>query len=314
MPEDAQLNWGHVEREKYVRSQGHGEQIDLLRASCDYFSSALQRALKDPIPRADLTPYRGILIGMTAHSLMILQAVTDLLFIGHSASAAALHRTLFELFLQTRWLRQDPGPRSDLFLYFNHLWRWYAFKHTEGDIQDHNKEERRDEIARAIVRVARHYKVITSDEEEQECLKDPDLYASRLKKVFPGAGPGKWHGKSVATLVDEVGKNFPKAGNFETGLDYLTYQYRVVYAVTSNLVHGAPYHIMERLFGDMDKGEMTLDLRPDTKHTHAVVETSFRYVYWIFEVLNEELPFDLNDGLQPIVDKLKALDESIEQQ
>lgn len=288
------------ERLEVTRQLSTKAHVDFLRDSARALYSVIER-----VEVAGMTAYPAVAFGICVHFFNCLVAVVDLLALGQSKSALALHRTLFELMLHARWIKQDPEPRTMRYIHYaTTVYPWFAselhLKWGRGD----DLTTRREELARKLVELSELYGVIQGDSEQvtqqrEACWEDPQQCAERLRdSAFRGSPTGTWHGQSVRHLVRDVGTDFPAGGGFEKGADYLNFLYDVFYALTSQQVHSAPQAVGEALTAT--ESGVTIDVGPDPADTEKVVSTSFAFARWTFEVLGEATDVDLDPVFEPL--------------
>ena len=280
------------ERREAVRSRGYGRAVDLLRSLCDDLFDALDGL------SGEVDAYRTILVGLASHSLTTLHAVADLVEVGHSAPAVGLHRTLFDLMIHARWLRQKPGERAQQYIRYDHLWRWYALAQLNEATPERDRSKLRDEAAEGIAKTAAYYGLVTTEEQRATCLEDPAPFADALrKKIFSGGKTGTWHGRTFAALVDDVKRDFPSDDPEKADGEDLERLYRMVYPMASNEVHPSPRSVG----GRFEQGEgptVNVDVGPDPRYSMAVASSSYTFVYSTFQVLDEAMNISLDEHLE----------------
>ena len=291
------------ERREAVRSRGYGRAVDLLRCLCDDLFEALNGL------SGEVDAYKAVLVGLASHSLTTLHAVTDLVEVGHSTAAVGLHRTLFDLMIHARWLRQEPDERAQRYIRYDHLWRWYALGQLNEATPEHDRSRLRTEVIEGIAKTAAFYGLITTDEEEAACLENPDPFADALRrKVFWGGKAGTWHGKTFTDLVEDVKKDFPSSDPDKAGGEDLERLFRMVYPMASNEVHPSPRAVGGRF--EMGEGsQVNVDVGPDPRYSMAVASSSYTFTYSTFQVLDEAMSISLEDRLaksKAIYDELQA--------
>lgn len=274
-----------------VRNRGYGLAVDLLRCLCDDLFDALNGL------GGEVDAYKTILMGLASHSLTTLHAVADLVEVGHSAPAVGLHRTLFDLMIHARWLRLDPEERSQRYIRYDHLWRWYALGQLDEAIPEADRAKLRAEATQGIAKTAAYYGLIATDEERSACMKDPTPFAETLrKKIFSGGKTGTWHGRTFAALVEDVKKDFPSNDPQKADGEDLERLYRMVYPMASNEVHPSP----RTVGGRFEQGEgprVNVDVGPDPRYSMAVASSSYTFVYSTFQVLDEAMNIALDEHL-----------------
>lgn len=278
-------------------TKGH---VDILRDTTRTLYSVIEG-----VEVAGMTAYPAVIFGICVHFFNSFVAVVDLLGLGQSKSALALHRSLFELMLHARWIKQDPEPRSRRYIdYATTLYPWFASElHLKwgrgGDLS-----ARREELAKKLVEMSERYGVIQGDleqvaEKRSACSDNPQQCAEHLRDAaFRGSPTGTWHGLSVRRLVRDIGVDFPAGGGFERGADYAEFLYDVFYELTSQHVHGAPQAVGDAL--EATESGVTIDMGPDPAETEKVVSTSFAFARWTFEILGSATDMDLDGKFNPL--------------
>jgi hypothetical protein len=280
------------ERREAVRNRGYGRAVDLLRSLCDDLFDALNGL------SGEVDAYKTVLIGLTSHSLTTLHAVADLVEVGHSAPAVALHRSLFELMIHARWLRQEPEDRSQRYIRYDHLWRWYALGQLDDSTPKRDRIKLRAEAAEGIAKTAVFYGIIGTDEERAACIEDPASFADALRrKMFRGGKIGTWHGRTIAELVEDVKKDYPSNDPKKGDGENLERLYRMVYPMASNEVHPSPRSVGGR-FEQGVGPRVNVDVGPDPRYSMAVASSSYTFVYSTFQVLDEAMDIQLDERLE----------------
>ena len=292
------------ERQAAVRRLGYGRAVDLLRALCDGLFNTLNAV------SGDVDAYRAVLVGLCSHTLTTLHAVTDLVEVGHSAPAVALHRSLFDLMIHARWLRQAPEERAQRFIRYDHLWRWYASSILDETTPEKDRSKLKKEAADGIAATCEYFGLITEDEERAACIADPAPFADTLrKKVFWGGRTGTWHGKTFSGLVEDVKKDFSSGDPNKPGGEDLDRLFRMVYPMASNEIHPSPRAVGGRFEWKDDSPKVNVDVGPDPSYSLAVASSSFTFSYSTFWVLDEAMGISLDDHLgeaRAIYDELKG--------
>ena len=271
----------------------HAEILKFARRVGDEFFKLLHDRDLDP----GLSKQEGITLGLCVRALTTFYAIVDMLELSLSLQALAIHRSLFDLMLQARWLHQD-AKRCDRYIDYDTLHRWYYLKYISrwGDIDD---KKLRSELITKLEALCRKYGVIGAEVSTAAFEAEVDTLTTRLRNDhFYGGATGTWYGMSTAALVTEVGKTFPKGGNFETGADYLEYLYRVVFGLASAQMHPTP-----RVTGEVfrvTKDGLQIQIGPDPHWTTQVVSTSFPFLHWTFETLDELVGLQMAQKLEPL--------------
>lgn len=143
---------------------------------------------------------------------------------GFSEDTFILVRTIFELALQARYMKQAPKSRARLFNEYDPVMRYRYYKNLKklGD----------PELIRAI-------------ESHAQELSELRQHHDRLKAKYP-EGKG-WWGRSVGWLARHLGKGTEK-------------HYAIVYRMQSNLVHSAVTAVKQYL--NEEKGELKINCYP----------------------------------------------------
>lgn len=149
--------------------------------------------------------YRGSMFFFFCKAYKSYQATRVLWREGFAEDAFIIARTIFELALQARYMKEDPKPRSRLFTEHDPVarYRYYLKLKKSGDTTF----------------------ILAIESRKQELLELKQRY-DRLKAKYP-ENKG-WWGQSIARLAKDLGKN-------------MEMQYAKIYWIQSNLVHsGAP--------------------------------------------------------------------------
>ncbi|MDQ4142362.1 MAG: DUF5677 domain-containing protein [Actinomycetota bacterium] len=252
-----------------------------------------------------MTAYPAVILGICVHFFNSFVAVVDLLGLGQSKSALALHRSLFELMLHARWIKEDPDPRSRRYIdYATTLYPWFASELHQKWGKGGDLSARREELAEKLVDLSERYGVIQGNPEQVAekriaCLANPQRCAEHLRDAaFRGSPTGTWHGLSVRRLARDIGVDFPAGGGFERGADYIEFLYDVFYELTSQQVHGAPQAVGDAL--EATESGVTIEMGPDPAETEKVVSTSFAFARWTFDVLGSATDKDFESEFDPL--------------
>lgn len=163
----------------------YGRAVDLLRSLCDDLFDTLNGL------SGEVDAYKTVLVGLASHSLTTLHAVVDLVEVGHSAPAVGLHRTLFDLMIHARWLRQEPEARSQQYIRYDNLWRWYAWSQLDDATPERDRSTLRAEAAEGIAKTAAYYGLISTEEERSACIQESGSLGGRSKKENLLGGQGR---------------------------------------------------------------------------------------------------------------------------
>lgn len=278
----------------------YSEVLKFARRVGDEFFRLLYERQIDP----DLSKHEGITLGICVRALTTFYAIVDMLELSLSLQALAIHRSLFDLMLQCRWLQQDPS-RCDRYIDYDTLHRWYYLKYISrwGDIED---PDFRSELVAKLAALCRKYGVIGQDVSDEDFEADADQLVNRLRKEhFWGGAAGTWHGKSTADLVGDVAKTFPASGKFDSGAEYLEYLYRVVFGLASAQMHPTPRVTGEVFFPTKDG--LKIQIGPDPQWTKQVVSTSFPFLNWTFEPLDELFDLGMTEKLEPLFEEQRRV-------
>jgi hypothetical protein len=211
--------------------------------------------------------------------------------------------------IHARWLRQEPVERSQQYIRYDHLWRWYALGQLDEATPEGDRQKLRSEASEGIAKTAAYYGLIGTEDERTACLENPSLFADALrKKVFSGGKTGTWHGRTFAALVDEVRKDFPSNDPEKADGEHLERLYRMVYPMASNEVHPSPRSVGGR-FEQGDGPKVNVDVGPDPRYSMAVASSSYTFVYSTFQVLDEAMSIGLDEHLE----KSRAIHEELQQ-
>jgi hypothetical protein len=284
-------------RRRGALEQGpHADILKFARHVGDEFFKLLHDRQLDP----NLSKQEGITLGLCVRALTTFYAIVDMLELSLSLQALAIHRSLFDLMLQVRWLHQDP-TRCDRYIDYDTLHRWYYLKYIGrwGDIED---QELRSELLVKLAGLSRKYGVIGDDVTNDDFEADADRLINRLRNHhFSGGATGTWYGKSTADLVSEVAQTFPAGGKFDSGAEYLEYLYRAVFGLASAQMHPTP-RVTGEVFS-MTQDGLKIQIGPDPGWTKQVVATSFPFLYWTFEPLDELGGLDMARKLAPLFEE-----------
>lgn len=275
----------------------HSEILAFARRAGDEFFRLLHERQLHP----DLSKQEAITLGLCVRGLTTFYSIVDMLELSLSLQALAIHRSLFDLMLQTRWLHQDPDTRCDRYIDYDTLHRWYYLKYISRWEEIDDPELRSDLITR-LAQLCRKYGVIADDVGDEAFEADADRLTNRLRNDhFFGGATGTWYGKSTADLVTEVGETFPSGGRFDSGVDYLEYLYRVVFGLASAQMHPTP-----RVTGEVflpTKDGLKIQIGPNPRWTTQVVSTSFPFLHWTFEPLDELVDLEMARKLEPLFEE-----------
>lgn len=269
--------------------------LGFMRHAGDEFLALLHDRNLSP----DLTKHEGITLGLCVRSLTTFYAIVDMLELSLSLQALAIHRSLFDLMLQTRWIQQDPEPRCARYIDYDTLHRWYYLRYISrwGDIKD---AALRTELVIKLAALCRRYGVIDEDVTDDAFAEDIDTLTNKLRnQEFRGGATGTWHGKSTADLVADVGQDFPAGNRFSNGVDYLEYLYRVVFGLSSAQLHPTP-RVTGEVFIPTPEG-LKIQIGPDPKWTVQVASTAFPFMNWTFEVLDELVDLSMSSKLEGLL-------------
>lgn len=274
----------------------HADILKFARRVGDQFFRLLHERQIDP----DLSKHEGITLGLCVRALTTFYAIVDMLEMSLSLQALAIHRSLFDLMLQSRWLQQDPS-RCDRYIDYDTLHRWYYLVYISrwGDIED---EGLRSELLVKLAELSRKYGAVGDDVTDEDFEADADRLINRLRNQhFSGGATGTWYGKPTADLVGDVGKAFPAGGKFDSGAEYLQYLYRVVFGLASAQLHPTPRVTGEVFFPTNDG--LRIQIGPDPHWTEQVVSTSFPFLHWTFEPLDELFDLQMAQKLEPLFEE-----------
>lgn len=275
-----------------------GDAVRFLRYSADELLACLMdRELPSPDEKVE-----AILLALSARAISTLYAVVDSLEIALSREAMMIHRSLFETMLQAWWLRQDPEPRAERYIRYDHLYRWYQMKYLGrwADVGDGALDA---EIEKNLVTTGKHFGVIV-DDWTPEAPDDVEHVANDLKRsVFKGPGPGTWFGKPVYQLVEDIGDDFHAGDRFEGGADYLEYLYRMVYGAASAEIHPSPRAVGQAIQGDATTA-MKIEIGPNPAWTRPVCSTAFPFAMWALEPLDSFAELGLEERMHPVLVRL----------
>jgi hypothetical protein len=137
------------------REGPHSGLLAFARHAGDEFFKLLHERELSP----DLSKHEAITLGLCVRALTTFSAIVDMLELSLSLQALAIHRSLFDLMLQARWLNQDPEPRCHRYVDYDTLHRWYYLKYISrwGEIED---PKLRSELAIRLAALCRKYGVI----------------------------------------------------------------------------------------------------------------------------------------------------------
>lgn len=283
-------------RQGALHKAPHADILKFARRVGDEFLRLLHDRQIDP----NLSKHEGITLGLCVRALTTFYAIVDMLELSLSLQALAIHRSLFDLMLQSRWLQQDPS-RCDRYIDYDTLHRWYYLKYISqwGDIED---EKLRSELLAKLAQLARKYGVIGADVTDEDFEADSDQLITRLRNQhFGGGATGTWYGKPTADLVSEVGNTFPAGGKLDSGAEHLEYLYRVVFGLASAQLHPTPRVTGEVFFPTKDG--LKIQIGPYPRWTKQVVSTSFPFLHWTFEPLDDLVDLQMAQKLEPLFEE-----------
>ena len=149
--------------------------------------------------------YKGAMLFFFCKAYKSYQAANLLYRQGYLEDAFILARTVFELALQARYMKEDPKPRARLFTEYDPVarYRYYLRLKKLGVIDE-------------IEKFKTHSHELGLEEMKQ--------YHDRLHKVYPERK--NWWGEGIGWLARHLGKEMEK-------------RYVTIYWMQSNLVHSA---------------------------------------------------------------------------
>lgn len=188
---------------------------------------------------------------------------------GFGEDAFILARTIFEMALQARYMKQAPKPRARLFTEYDPVMRYRYYRNLKrlGDA----------ELVRSI------------ESRTQELSELRQSY-DRLKAKYP-EGKG-WWGRSVGWLARHLGKGTEK-------------HYAIVYWMQSNLVHSAVTALRQYLREEESGLKVNCYPSPSSEVRIPMVATQhFLDIIWH---TTEALGLDLATDFESALDSFQAI-------
>ncbi len=215
--------------------------------------------------------YKGAMLFFFCKAYKTYQAAYVLHREGFSEDAFILARTVFELALQARYMKEDPKPHARLFTEFDPVARYrYYLRLRDLGVTDE------------IQKFKTHQHELKLDEMKQ--------YYDRLHNVYP-ANKG-WWGESIYWLAKHLGKEMEK-------------RYVAVYWMQSNLVHSGTSAVKEYL--REHEGGLQINCSPSkTDRTMPAQEITLFFLDVAGHVA-EALELNLNDSVSKALEKFRSI-------
>lgn len=200
--------------------------------------------------------YKGAMFFFFCKAYKSYQAIRVLWREGFAEDAFILARTIFELALQTRYMREDPKPRARLFAEHDPVmrYRYYLRLKKLGD-------------AKLVQRIERNTQGL------EELKRNYD----RLQAKYPD-NKG-WWGQSIACLAKHLGKEM------ET-------RYVMIYWRQSNLTHSGSTSVKEYI--NEEQGGLKAKCYPSPSDTAMIPQEATRSFLDIVELAAEALGLNLH--------------------
>jgi Family of unknown function (DUF5677) len=203
--------------------------------------------------------YKGAMFFFFCKAYKSYQAIRLLWEKGFTEDAFILTRTIFELALQSGYMKEDPKPRARLFTEHDPVSRYRYYQELKK-LDD--------------------FELIKDIESKKQELSDLKKYYDKFQKKYP-KGKG-WWGRSIKWLADNLGEHMKK-------------RYAVVYWMESNLIHSNVTAIKEYLSDD--PAALTVNCYPKALDDPAIpMEATTRFLMVSLDV-NEALDLKLGDAV-----------------
>jgi hypothetical protein len=215
--------------------------------------------------------YKGAMLFFFCKAYKSYQAAELLYKSGYVEDAFILARTVFELALQARYMKEDPKPRARLFTEYDPVARYrYYLRLKELGVIDE------------IEKFKTHSHQLNLEEMKQ--------YYDRLQKTYPEKKG--WWGESIGWLARHLGK--------ETERRYVT-----IYWMQSNLIHSAAASVMEYLREHEDG--LLVNCSPTRPNRSIIPQEITLFFLDIVGQVAEALELKLDDDVSKASEKFRAV-------
>jgi len=203
--------------------------------------------------------YKGAMFFFFCKAYKSYQAIRVLWKEGFVEDAFILTRTIFELALQARYMREDPKPRARLFAEHDPVMRYRYYLRLK-------------KLGNA--------KLVQRIESNTEGLEELKQNYDRLQAKYP-ENKG-WWGKSIASLAKHLGKEM------ET-------RYAMIYWIQSNLAHSGSTSVKEYI--NEEQGGLKAKCYPSPSNTAMIPQEATLFFLDIVELTAEALGLNLHTGV-----------------